>query len=67
MERFASSANKAAQSAGATTLDYTKASLIYYQQGLSEQEASERADITIKMANVLGKSAQEISDYMTAI
>ncbi len=33
MEAFAQSATKAAQSLGSSTLDYTKASLIYHQQG----------------------------------
>jgi hypothetical protein len=36
--------------------------LIYYQQGLSAKEVQERADITIKMANVSGQSAQKVSD-----
>lgn len=67
MEKFAKQANNAAQSLGATTLDYTKASLIYYQQGLSDSEVAARTETTVKMANVLGTSAQEVSDYMTAI
>ena len=67
MERFSQSANKAAQNLGATTLDYTNASLIYYQQGLSEEDVQARTATTIKMANALGASASEVSDYMTAI
>lgn len=67
MERFAKQANKAAQAMGASTLDYTKAALIYYQQGLSDEEVTGRTDVTLKMANVLGASAKEVSDYMTAI
>lgn len=67
MERFAKQANAAAQSLGATTLDYTNASLIYYQQGLSDEDVAQRASTTVKMANVLGSSASEVSDYMTAI
>ena len=67
MERFARQANKAAKELGATTLDYTNASLIYYQQGLNEKQVQERANTTIKLANVLGVSAEEVSDYMTAI
>lgn len=34
MANFATQANKAAQNLGQTTTNYTKASLIYYQQGL---------------------------------
>ena len=67
MERFAKYANEAAKSTGATTLDYTDAALIYYQQGLSEEEVKKRTNITIKAANVLGDSADEVSNYLTAI
>ena len=67
MERFAKQANTAAKELGASTLDYTKAALIYYQQGLPSDQIEERSNITVKMANVLGRSAEEVSDYMTAI
>ena len=67
MARFAKEANSAAKSLGSTTLDYTDASLIYYQQGLGDEEVKERTDVTLEMANVLGESASEVSSYMTAI
>lgn len=67
MADFAVQANNAAKGLGATTLDYTNASLIYYQQGLGAQEVQERTEATLKMANVLGESADEVSNYMTAI
>lgn len=67
MAQFALQANKAAKSLNTTTTEYAKASLIYYQQGLSAKEVQERADITIKMANVSGQSAQKVSDQMTAV
>ena len=67
MSNFAKEANKAAQSLGAKTTDYTDASLIYYQQGLSDSDVKGRTDTTMKMANVLGTSADEVSQYMTAI
>jgi hypothetical protein len=38
MARFAETANRAARALSTTTTEYTKASLIYYQQGLSEKE-----------------------------
>lgn len=38
MARFAEKANLAAKNLGRTTTDYTKASLIFTQQGLSEAE-----------------------------
>ena len=67
MANFAMQANKAAKSLNTTTTEYAKASLIYYQQGLSAKEVQERADVTIKMANVSGQSAQKVSDQMTAV
>ena len=67
MAQFAKEANKAAKNLSTTTTDYTKASLIYYQQGLSDQEVKARTETTIKMANATGTSAQTVSDQMTAI
>ena len=67
MARFAEQANKAAKSLSTTTTDYTKASLIYYQQGLSDSEVAARTDVTIKMANAAGQSAQTVSDQLTAV
>lgn len=67
MARFAENANKAAKSLSTTTTDYTNASLIYFQQGLSDQEVAERTEVTIKMANAAGVSAQKVSDQMTAV
>lgn len=67
MDRFAIKANKAAQALGASTRDYTEASLIYYQQGLSDKEAQKRAEITLKAANVTGQSAQQVSEQLTAV
>lgn len=49
MARFAVQANKVAGSLGATTLDYTKASLIYYQQGLDQQDVDARTATTLKL------------------
>lgn len=67
MERFAGKANKAAKSLGAATTAYTKASLIYYQQGLAEEDVQARTDVTIKAANVTGQSAAEVSEQLTAV
>lgn len=67
MAKFAKEANVAAKSLSTTTTNYTKASLIYYQQGLSEKEVQERTTTTIKMANVTGSSADKVSSQMTAV
>ena len=67
MAKFAREANAAAQALSATTTEYTNAALIYYQQGLNEEEVKARTDLTIKMANASGQSAEVVSDQLTAI
>ena len=67
MDKFAIKANASAKALGAATRQYTDASLIYFQQGLGMEEATQRTDVTIKMSNALGESASKVSDYMTAI
>lgn len=67
MAKFAEQANKSAKALSTTTTEYTKASLIYYQQGLSDAEVKERTDVTIKMANAAGSSAETVSQQMTAV
>jgi hypothetical protein len=62
MAQFAKEANKAAKALSTTTTEYTKASLIFYQQGLSDKAVTDRTDVVIKMANVTGESAQMVSD-----
>lgn len=67
MSKFAEQANKAAKALSTTTTDYTDASLIYYQQGLTDQEVLDRTETTIKMANVAGTTAETASQQLTAI
>ena len=67
MAQFAEQANKAAKALSTTTTDYTDASLIYFQQGLSDAEVQGRTDTTIKLANVTGQSVEETANQMTAI
>jgi hypothetical protein len=67
MERFAVQANKVAQNLGASTKDYTEAALIFYQQGLNDEQTAARASTTIKAANVTGQSGQDVSEQLTAI
>ena len=67
MARFAEQANKAAKALSTTTTNYTDASLIYYQQGLTDQEVLDRTETTIKMANVAGTTAETASQQLTAI
>lgn len=67
MHKFALEANEAAQALSTTTTEYTNAALIYYQQGLSNTEVKERAETTLKLANVVGESAETVSEWMTSI
>ena len=67
MERFAEKANQVAQNLGKSTTDYTKAALIYAQQGLNDKEIEARTEATLKTANVTGQSAEQISNQLTAV
>lgn len=67
MADFAKQANKSAQALGKSTTDYTNASLIYYQQGLSDKEVQARTDTTLKAANVTGQDTAEVADELTAV
>ena len=67
MAKFAQTANSAAKQLSTTTNAYAKASLIFYQQGLSDDEVKKRTDAVVKMANVTKESMQDVSSYMTAV
>ena len=67
MAEFAEQANKAAKTLSTTTTDYSNASLIYFQQGLSDEEVAARTNITVKMANAVGQSAEVVSEQLTAV
>ncbi len=67
MRDFAQYANQAAQRLSTTTTDYTDAALIYYQQGLSEEEVQNRTETTIRLAQAAGISTREASEELTAI
>lgn len=67
MEAFAVSANNAAKALGKATTDYTEAALLYYQQGLSDEEVKARAETTLKAANVTGQATKTVSEQLTAV
>ena len=67
MSKFAAEAGKAAQELNTTTTEYSKAALIFFQQGLDGAAVSERVETVIKLAEVTGQSAEKISSQMTAI
>jgi hypothetical protein len=57
MAGFAVRASQAAKELSTTTVEYSKAALIFYQQGLSGSQVTDRADVVIKLAQVTGQSA----------
>lgn len=67
MNKFADSANKAAQALGKTTTEYTNASLIYIQQGKTLQESNSLAELALKTANVTGQATAEVSEQLTSL
>lgn len=67
MADFAKNANEAAKALGTSTRNYTEGSLIYYQQGLSDEEVKTRTDITAKTALVTGQSMDQVSEQLTAV
>ena len=67
MERFAEKANDAAKRLGVSTKAYTEAALIFTQQGLKGEERDVRTETTMKVANVTGDSAEEVSQNLTAV
>lgn len=67
MEKFAINANNAAKALAVSTEDYTQGALIYYQQGLSDEEVKRRTDITAKTSNVTGQSMSAVSEQLTAV
>ena len=67
MKKFAKEANNMAKALNTTTIKYSDASLIYFQQGLDANEVKKRTDTTVKLANVVGENAKAVSEWMTAI
>lgn len=47
--------------------DYAEGALIFYQQGLGDDEVARRVEITAKAARAAGSSLEEMSSQLTAI
>lgn len=47
--------------------DYARGALIFYQQGLNDEEVTRRNEITIKAAKAANQSIQQMSSQLTAI
>lgn len=66
MAQFAEQANRSAQALGRSTLDYTKTSLTFYQQGLNDEDVQARTEATLKAQNITG-AGQQMADYLTSV
>ena len=66
MRELAQYANVAAQALGSTTTDYTNAVKVFVQEGFSERESKQYANLSTKLANVSEQDTQTTSDQITA-
>lgn len=66
MRELAQYANVAAQALGSTTTDYTNAVKVFVQEGFSEKESKQYANLSTKLANVSEQNTQTTSDQITA-
>lgn len=66
MQRFAKNANQVSQNLARSTLDYTKAAVGFYRQGLGDEDVAQRTELTLKAQNVTG-AGQEMADYLTSV
>jgi len=66
MNVFAESANKAAGALGKTTVEYTDASLIYFQQGKSAADVRKLTEATLIGSSITGEGVSETAELLTA-
>ena len=66
MLAFADKANVAAKELKTTTLAYTQASLVFYQQGLAADAVQKMTEATIIGANIAGESTETMSELLTS-
>lgn len=66
MRELAQYANQAAQALGSTTVDYTNAVKVFVQEGFSEAESKQYANLSTKLANVSEQDTATTSDQITA-
>ena len=66
MQAFAKEAQKAAKALGATTTDYTNATLVFAQQGFDLKESQTYATLSTQLAKVSQQETSDTSDQITA-
>lgn len=65
--KFTQNTHKIAKEVNATALEVAQGSTIFFQQGLSEEQVTERIAITTKMANITGETTETVASQLTAI
>lgn len=66
MAEFAIEANKAAKILRTSTVEYTDAALVYFQQGLEADDVRKMTEATVMGANIAGESTEEMSNLLTS-
>ena len=67
MRAFANHARDLAGDLRVATKEFVDASLIFFQQGLSEKDVIARTEAALKLAKVTGESVSNVSSELTAI
>lgn len=67
LDRVTESAIKGAKELRIAAKDYAEGQLIFYQQGLGDDEVQRRTEITVKAAAAANQSMSEMSSQLTAI
>lgn len=66
MKKFAVEANNAAKALSTTTNEYAEASLVFFQQGMNQQDVRTMTDTTIMAARIAGETTEEMSNLLTS-
>lgn len=66
MADFAIEANNAAKALKTSTVEYSDAALVYFQQGLAADDVRKMTEATVMGANIAGESTEEMSNLLTS-
>lgn len=66
MADFAIEANNAAKTLRTSTVEYSDAALVYFQQGMAADDVRKMTEATVMGANIAGESTEEMSNLLTS-
>lgn len=66
MADFAIEANNAAKALKTSTVEYSDAALVYFQQGMAADDVRKMTEATVMGANIAGESTEEMSNLLTS-